>query len=403
MNRPSSLMTRDRGREAHGPRPVNVCFMIDRLGAAGTEMQLLAVIAEFDRRRLRPHLCLLDGMDEESRSLEPPHCPILRLGIRRLRSAGSLAAAMKFTRFLRANRIEGLQVHFRDSTYFGVPFARLAGVKHVVLTRFDSGYWVTDADRRLGRWVARLAEAAFANSDEARRSAITDYTLDPDRVLILNNGVDLSRYARPVVRSGSAAKARGRSVGLVANLRPVKDPECFIRAAGILAPRHPDVTFLLAGSGELRSPLEQLCGDLGIVDRVRFQGSVSDMPAFLSGLNVAVLCSRSEGLSNALLEYMAAGLPIVASAVGGNTSLIDEGVHGLLVPPQDPASLAQAIERLLGDPHMAGAMGRAAQDRVRHHYSLEVKARGLEDFYQRLCNPIATVQNPSGLAPVSSR
>ena len=117
---------------------------------------------------------------------------------------------------------------------------------------------------------------------------------------------------------------------------------------------------------------------------VQFFGSVNDVPAFLGGLEIAVLCSRSEGLSNALLEYMAAGRAIVATAVGGNVELIEDGVHGLLVPPGDPVRLAAAIDRLLTDDALARSLGESARRRVEERFSLEVKTRELQDFYRRL-------------------
>src|SRR5262249_35963147 len=138
-----------------------------------------------------------------------------------------------------------------------------------------------------------------------------------------------------------------RRIGITANLRPVKDVDVFIRAAAQLTASHPDVTFHIAGEGELRPELEKLVVDLGLLSRVFLPGTIEDMPGFLRDLDVAVLCSRSEGMSNAILEYMAAGKAIVATAVGGNVQLLEHERHGLLVPPGDPHALAEAMRRLM--------------------------------------------------------
>jgi glycosyltransferase involved in cell wall biosynthesis len=207
------------------------------------------------------------------------------------------------------------------------------------------------------------------------------------RVVVLENGVDLSRFpphlARP--RAGSQSQQH-RRVGLLANLRAVKQPELFVRAAVSVSAWDPSVTFVLAGEGELRPRLESLVTELGIQDRCKLLGSVVDVPAFLFGLDVAVLCSSSEGMSNALLEYMAAGRAIVATAVGGNVELIEDGVHGLLVPPGDPHELAAAIYRLLANPALRARLGAAARDRVEARYSRDGMIQRFEEFYAQLVN-----------------
>ncbi|MFL5341016.1 MAG: glycosyltransferase, partial [Gemmataceae bacterium] len=131
--------------------PVRVCFLIDRLSRAGTETQLLALIREFDRRRVQPFLVLLDGEDEASQALEPADCPVLRLGVQSFASGRAVAAASRFVGFLKRHRIDVLQAYFLDSIYFGVPLAKLAGVQHVLRVRNNLGYWLTAKHRLLNR------------------------------------------------------------------------------------------------------------------------------------------------------------------------------------------------------------------------------------------------------------
>jgi glycosyltransferase involved in cell wall biosynthesis len=373
-----------RSIERRDPRPIHVCFMIDRLSRAGTEMQLLSMIRRFDRDRVRPHLCLLDGEDEGSRVLEPEDCPLIRLGVRRLLSPRSASRAVGLGRFLHRFKIDIFQPHFPDSTYLGVPVARASRVKRIVLTRRDAGYWVTPADRMLGRLIGRLADATIANSEEARASVVRDYRLEPGSVIVLENGVDLSRFESIPDPDARPASGRRRLVGMVANLRPVKAPEVLLLAARKLLSSHDDLEFHVAGEGVLHSSLQQLANELGIADRVRFLGRVTDIPGFLAGLSVAVLCSRSEGLSNALLEYMAAGRPIVATAVGGNPRLVQHDVEGLLVPSEDADATARAIELILTRPGLASTLGRAAREKARRLFGIEAKARELEEFYARV-------------------
>jgi glycosyltransferase involved in cell wall biosynthesis/acetyltransferase-like isoleucine patch superfamily enzyme len=360
---------------------VRVCFMIDRLTAAGTETQLVALIRRLDRTRVQPYLCLLDGADELSRSLEPADCPILRLGVRSLRHPSTTGKALRLARFLRRERIDVLQVYFPDSTYLGVPAARLAGVPHVIRTRNNVNHWMTPTHRRLGRLLNRFVTATVANCEACRRAVIADECPPEGSVVVLENGVDLSRFAEARRRSSRHRGGTPLRVGIVANLRPVKGLDVFNDAASLVAAERADVVFEIAGEGELRAELERQAAERGLADRLTLVGSVADVPAFLAQLDVAVLSSRSEGMSNAILEYMAAGLPIVATAVGGTVHLLEDGVHGLLVPPGDPAALAAAIGRLLRDPALASRLGAAARRRAEECFSREAMVRRFESFY----------------------
>jgi glycosyltransferase involved in cell wall biosynthesis len=366
-------------------RPVRVCFLIDDLNTAGTETQLIALIRELDRTRVQPFLCLLRGESRCSQALEPAECPVLRLGAGSLCRATTLVHAWRFARYVRRERIDVLQVYFPDSTYFGVPVAWLARIPRIVRTRNNLGYWMTPWHRGLGRFCNRFTDVLVANCDAARQSVIANEKLAGERVVVLENGVDLARFRVGVgASSRRGCEIATRRIGVVGNLRPVKGLDNFIRAASNLIVTHCDLTFHIAGDGPLRSDLKRLAVEHGLKNRFVLEGTLVDVPGFLAGLDIAVLPSRSEGMSNALLEYMAAGKPIVATAVGGNTQLIDDGVHGLLVPPDDPDALAAAISRLIMDADLATQMGRAARKRVEERYSREAMVRRFEKFYLQL-------------------
>jgi glycosyltransferase involved in cell wall biosynthesis len=207
-----------------------------------------------------------------------------------------------------------------------------------------------------------------------------DEELSSECIVVLENGVDLDRF--PLTKRKTSARLH--RVGVIANLRPIKGLDTFVRAASILASSHSDVTFHVAGDGSLRADLSRLATEVGLKSRFTFEGAIADVPKFLADLDVAVLPSRSEGMSNALLEYMAAAKPIVATAVGGNPQLIGDEAHGLLVPPDDPTQLAAAIGRLLDDPELAERLSSSARRRVEEHYCREAMVGRFEDFYERL-------------------
>ncbi len=372
-------------------RPVRVCFLIDRLAAAGTESQLAALIRNLDRGRVRPYLCLLDGRDPASRSLEPADCPVTRFGVRSLLRSRTAMQLWRFASFLRRERIDVLQLYFPDSTYFGALAGRLAGVPWVVRGRFNVGHDLTATQRRLNRLFNRLVDLTVANCDAARRSLLADEGPPPDSVVVLNNGVDLSRFLS--VPDWSVPRNSVRRVGAVANLRPVKGLEVLIDAAAMLTGRHAGLEFVVGGEGESRSELEARIRERGLAGRFHLPGALSDVPGFLGGLDVAVLSSHAEGMSNAVLEYMAAGRPVVATDVGANGELIEDGVSGLIVPPGDAGRLAAAIERLLSDSALAARLASAARRRAHERYGRAAMVRRYEDFYHALARVRSAVQS----------
>jgi glycosyltransferase involved in cell wall biosynthesis len=361
--------------------PVRVCFLIDNLSRAGSESQLLALIRSLDRSCVEPFLVLLDGENDLSRSLEPSDCPVLRLGIRSFRRWSAIRGAVRFTRFLRQKRIDVLQAYFIDSVYFGVPVAMLAGVRHRLRVRNNLGEWLTPKHRRLGRLYGRWVNATLTNCEAGRQAILEAEGLAPEKVIVLENGVDFERFSAFAPPNTARFTVR---IGTLANLRPVKNLGLLIRAAAELCPRYPNLQFEVAGDGPLRTELERLIADLKLAGRFRLAGAVADVPAFLGSLDIAILCSKSEGMSNALLEYMAAGRAIVATRVGANAQLLGNGEHGQLIEPHSLPELAAAIERLLQDPALACRLGESARRHAQTCFSREAMCRRFEEYYCQL-------------------
>lgn len=368
---------------APGAEPLRVSFMIDRLSRAGTESQLLALIRELDRSKVKPSLVLLDGEDDLSRALEPADCPVLRLGVRRLLSLGSAAAARRLRAFWRDLRPDVLQVYFLDAAYFGAPVARLCGIKKVVRVRNNLGYWLTRKHRALGRIVKPLIDATLTNTTAARRALVECEGHRSDRVVVLENGVDTARFNRFLFPDTSRRRVR---VGCVANLRPVKNIDGLMRAAKLALERFPQLVFEVAGDGEQREELQRLHAQLGLGDRFILRGSVADIAGFLRSVDVAVLPSHSEGMSNALLEYMSSGRAVIATDVGANATLVRHGRDGLIVPAGDEPALVRALGEMLADPLRAAGFGASARKRVEADYSRHAMCRRFEEFYRNLVN-----------------
>jgi glycosyltransferase involved in cell wall biosynthesis len=363
-----------------GRRPIRVSFVIDQLGRAGTEGQLLALLRHLDRSRVHPTLCVLRGDDTEAQAHAPADCPTLALGLDKLCSRRAPTAAVRLLAFWRQHRAEVIQTYFLDSTYFAAPLARLCGIRRVVRVRNNTGYWLTPAHRRTGRLVGRLCPITLANSYDARRALAETEGIPSHRIRVIENGVDLERFSPDPAPDTGRAIVR---IGTVANLRPVKNVEGLLRVSTRICRTDPRIQVEVAGEGGQRLDLECRIRASGLAERVRLLGSVTDIPAFLATLDVAVLPSHSESMSNALLEYMAAGRAIVATDVGANARLVRAEREGLIVPPGDDVALERAIRRYLECPPLARDLGAAARTRARE-YSRESMVRRFEDFFVSL-------------------
>ena len=232
----------------------------------------------------------------------------------------------------------------------------------------------------------------IAVSDSLRQMAI-DLGVDIDKVCVIPNGVDLSRFDdRPDpnrLRTELGLPAATPLVGSVGRISKVKGLEHFLEAAAMLAPRFPDARFLVVGQAnadehEYENLLKVRADQLGLTGRVIFTGLRSDVPAVMASLTVSVMPSLNEALSNSLLESMAAGVPLVATRVGGTTEAVVDGVSGLLVEAGDSEALADSIARLLDDPPLARRLGRAARNTIEEQFSIERMVQATKALYQDL-------------------
>ena len=358
--------------------PLRVCFAIDNLSRAGTESQLLALIRHLDRSQFHPSLVLLDGEGDESRSLEPADCQITRLGVQKLLHPKAVRAAWRLRKIWRVTRPDILQAYFLDASYFTVPIARSCGIGAIVRVRNNLGYWLTRKHRILNRIIRPMVSVSLTNSESGKQALVEADRLPERRIRVIENGVDLERFAglpEPFQQSDVV-------VGCVANLRAVKNIDGLMRAAKVVCAHHPHVRFRVAGDGEQRAELLKLQASLRLGDRFELMGAMSDVPHFLSGVDIAVLPSHSEGMSNSLLEYMAAGRAIVATDVGANAVVL--GGTGTVIPARSDAALSTAICDVLANPESARVLAKRARQRVESEYSRTAMVRRFEAFYREI-------------------
>ncbi|HSB79097.1 MAG TPA: glycosyltransferase, partial [Candidatus Methylomirabilis sp.] len=361
-----------------GPDRIRVLQFSTLFAVGGTERHILTLAEGLDRSRFELHFGCLKRRGEFLGRIEALRVPLEEYPIHRLYGRRTLREQLRFARYLRHNRIQIVHTYNFYANVFAIPAARLAGVPVIVASIRDTGIYLAALQRRVQRAMCRAAGCILVNSMAVRRWLIAG-GYPPEKIVVIRNGVDLSRFQAATphgrLRQELGLPDRGPLVAVLSRLTPSKGIDYFLEAAAILAPRFPAARFLIVGEGEHRQALEGRAASLGIGPRVRFSGVRLDVPEILSEVAVSVLPSLSEGFPNILLESMAEGVPVVATAVGGNAEAVEDGVTGLLVPARDSRALARAIGLLLENPALAARFVEAGRQRMRERFSQERMVR----------------------------
>lgn len=312
--------------------------------------------------------------------LRETSCPIYLLPIDQVFSGAALRAAWQFGRFLRRERVSVVMTFFESSNLFGGIATKLLSRSRLIWNRRDMGILRERKHRIAYRYLRRLPDYVIAVSEEVRRHAIQVDRIAEHKVGVVYNGVD----SKPSHREGMPPTPVIITVG---NVRAVKGHDTLIEAAAITLRTYPEAQFRIYG--EVLEPafydqMQRRIAELGIGRQLQFMGSVADPGPLLRKSSLFVLPSRSEGFSNAIVEAMMAGLPVVATTVGGNAEAVAQEATGLLVPPDQPEALAAALCRLLEHPEQLTQMGEAGQKKATECFSSDGMIRRLTSIIQSL-------------------
>lgn len=366
---------------------IRLLKLVTNFKIGGTERQVANLVMGLDPARFDLHLGCLRSDGELLKDVEALPIPRPEFDIGGFYTAKTLRQASRFSRYVRQNLIQIVHSYGFYSNVFAIPTARMAGGCVVVASIRDTGEMLTPRQKWVQKMACRLADCVLVNA-EAIRQTLIEEGYAPERILVIRNGIMLSRFAPKTggasVRAQLGLPASTRLVVVFSRLNRLKGIEYFLDAAVIVARRFPDVHFLVAGDGASRQELEEHARQAGLGGRITFTGFRSDVPELLLEVAVSVLPSLSEGLSNSLLESMAAGVPVVATRVGGNPEVVEDGATGLLVPPRDPVTMAAAITRTLENPDLARWFGQRGQRRVAELFSIERAVKETEHLYAQL-------------------
>lgn len=289
---------------------------------------------------------------------------------------------------LRAFGADVLHTHNPMAHYYAVAASLGLGIRTVLNTRHGMGSGNLAARReKLFRLALLATDHAVSVCDAARQRFVAHGVMPATKAVVVRNGIDLGRFAMRSREAGAALRvtlglpAAAVVFGTVGRLNEAKQQQRLLTAMRALAEGGHDAALVIAGDGELRAPLEAETDRLGLRPRVRLLGARSDVPELLAGMDAFVLPSRTEGYSLALVEASAAGLPIIATAVGGNAEIVHDGSTGVIVPPGDDEALARAMAALASDPARREQLGAQARAWALREGSLDAMCDGYERLY----------------------
>ena len=302
------------------------------------------------------------------------------------RSRMHVAAWRPLVALLRSERVDVVHAHQFGSNVWGSLLARLTGVPVVVAHDHNWSFEGEPLRRLLDReLIARFADVFVAVSASARRRMVEVEGIDPSLVRVIPNGIAaLQPTSGRDIRAELGIPPDAHVVGTVTVLRPEKALHVLIRAAELLAREVAGLHVVIVGIGPEQRALQELVRELRLEASVRFLGHRNDVPDLLEAFDVAVSCSDFEGAPLAVIEYMAAAKPVVATRVGGIPELIEDGTHGVLVERRDPPGLARAIAALLRDRRRGAQLGAQALERQRREFDIGGQIRRIEDLYEAL-------------------
>jgi glycosyltransferase involved in cell wall biosynthesis len=362
--------------------PCRILVLCPQLTTGGEERQMLVLAKHLDRRRYAMSVLYYETAGDVLQELHAIGVPVVHLDRARLGSWGLLRAMRKE---IRRQRPDVLHCRLPSGYRFGRLAALGAGVPVVI---------AEEGTVHCGSWMKRLVDGLFnlwtdawiGNSRAVVDHVIADLYARPAKVHLVYNGIDAeafrSRQQHPLLQR---VRGQGRRIVLnLGNLSRAKNQRLFLRLGVRLRQRFPEVALALCGDGDLRADLEAYAAQLGLAPHCHFLGLQKDVPGVLASADLFVQTSDWEGLPNAVIEAMAAGLPVVATDAGGTRELIDDGVHGFLVPVGDEDALLARVSQVLADPDLARRLGQAAHERVATQFSAQTLARTYCDLVERL-------------------
>ncbi|MCM8773771.1 MAG: glycosyltransferase, partial [Candidatus Omnitrophica bacterium] len=357
-------------------RRTKILYLIDKLKPAGAQKHLRELLSVIDKEKFETKLVTLE-----------------ELGIKKIYGLSGLKGFIRLVKLMKKEGFDIVHTYLFSENILGVIAGKIVGVKTIITSRRDTGMLREGKFRHIlsyrltNRWVDKIV----CVSEGVKRVVLNKEKVKPEKIEVIYNGVDLEKFnvqdSNSMVKEQLKIEPDDFVVGMIANFSWIKGHKDFIQAIPLILEEVPNTTFLFIGDGHLRKEIETEVKNTSYKDKVLFLGSRNDIPELLLIMDISVNASYSEGMSNTILESMASGVPVVATAVDGNLETVVDKETGFLVPPKTPQALAEAIIRLLKNKDLRGKLGGNARRIVRERFSLERMVRDFEDLYLSFTQP----------------
>lgn len=356
------------------------------MGPGGSERQLAELAKALDPAQFAVHVGFF-RKGVRSDELSAAGIPCLEIGVRSFLRPHVIAGALTLAKYLRHHKVQIVHAFDYPLACFGVPIAKACGTRVVLSSQRGHRKLIPEPYLRVVRWTDHLVDGIVVNCRAMQQHLLGEERIQSGRIHLCLNGIDARRFsagARPDTFGQSTFKPL--VVGCVAVMRPEKNLSLLVKAFSLVAKRRPSMKLLLAGSGPADESLRSLVGELGLAESCTFTPAEADIAPWLRSIDIFVLPSVSEALSNSLMEAMAAGCAVIASNVGGNPELVTHWQTGLLFKSGDVADLAEKLDLLAEDAAYRAALSRAGAASIRENFSLESAARRMESIYAAMLN-----------------
>ncbi len=365
-----------------------VLYLVNTLDIGGTETQMVQTALRLRSTSRHVTVGCLSAKGPLLEVLQQAGIPVVEFRKKKtLLSFNGVYQLMRLALFLRRGQFHVIHAHDLGANLLGVPAGWLARTPVIISSRryLADLDWYTPWRSKIITIIYRLSTHVVVNSSCVRQLLVERDRLPPEKIHVIYNGVDVDRFAggrRDREGLLGSLGSGSKLIAVVANMYSrVKGHACLIEAARIVCRAVPRAKFVLIGDGAERPRLEQQVRQAWLEGNFLFLGRRQDVPELLACCDLSVLPSEAEAMSNSVLESMAAGLPVVATRVGGTPEIIVDGVDGLLVPPRNAPAFADAILRILQDADLARRLSGTGQARVRTHFTYDRLISQLEQLY----------------------
>lgn len=362
-----------------------ILLLVHALGPGGTERQVAEIAKNLNPDRFEVHVAAVLATGMRATELAQAGIPVLELPLRSLYGPSTLRSLRRLRNYLKTHHIQIVHTFDAPLNIFAAPVARFSGTPVVLTSQRCYRELVGAKYHPLMLFAHRIADAVVANCEAMRLHLQSAYGVPDRKIRVLYNGLDASVFHAAGRQRMPELQDDALVIGSVGLLRPEKCLNLLVEAFAEVHRRNPALKLVLVGSGEELPRLRGMAADLGLGDSCRFEPASANVVPWLRSIDIFVLPSRSEALSNSLLEAMACGCCPVASRVGGNPELVIPGETGLLFESGDAGALARALETLIGNPDLRlrlAAQAAAASAR----FSVGAAAQRAEQIYLEFCS-----------------